>query len=111
VSGSTDLQEFYIISTNLRLNVNFFAMSKHPELQWLMATSVSPGIGVFRHNWIAPKKKEGGNSKAVKFLAKVYPHYKMADVEVMAGLMTTRELKVLAEDLGWTKEQIKKELG
>lgn len=110
VSGSTDLQEFYIISTNLRLNTNFFAVNKHPELQWLMATTVSPGIGTFRHNWIAPKKKEGAGNKTVKFLSKVYPHYKTEDIELLAEMMSSSELKQLAKDLGMTPEQIKKEL-
>lgn len=110
VAGSSELQEFYIVSTNLRLNVNFFAMSKHPELQWLMATTVSPGIGVFKHNWIAPKKREGGSNKAEKFLAKIYPTTKMDEINLMAQLMTTAELKKLAETHGYTKEQIKKEL-
>ena len=62
VEGSRDLQEFYVISTNERLNKNFFniSSSKHRKLQWLMATTVSPGMGSLRHNWIAPKKKEAG---------------------------------------------------
>lgn len=110
VSGSTDLQEFYIISTNLRLNTHFFAVNKHPELQWLMATTVSPGIGTFRHNWIAPKKKETSGNKTVKFLSKVYPNYKTEDIELLAELMSSSELKQLAKDLGMTPEQIKKEL-
>ncbi len=57
VEGSRDLQEFYVISTNERLNKNFFniSSSKHRKLQWLMATTVSPGMGSLRHNWIAPK--------------------------------------------------------
>lgn len=110
VSGSTDLQEFYIISTNLRLNTNFFAVNKHPELQWLMATTVSPGIGTFRHNWIAPKKREGSDNKTVKFLSKVYPHYKLEDIELLASLTSSAELKQLAKDMGMTPEQIKKEL-
>lgn len=111
VSGSTDLQEFYIVSTNLRLNTQFFAASRHPELQWLMATTVSPGIGTFRHNWIAPKKREGASSKAVKFLAALNPTMKMEDIELMAAMTTTRELKALARSNGKTEEQIKKELG
>ncbi len=60
VEGSRDLQEFYVISTNERLNKNFFNINstRHRKLQWLMATTVSPGLGSMRHNWIAPKKKE-----------------------------------------------------
>ena len=38
VQGSRDLQEFYVISTNERLNKHFFAINRHPKLQWLCAT-------------------------------------------------------------------------
>ena len=34
VQGSKDLQEFYLISCNERLNKHFFAISKHPKLHW-----------------------------------------------------------------------------
>jgi hypothetical protein len=57
VTGGRDLQEFYLIATNERLNKHFFAMYRHPQLQWLMATTVSPGMGTFRHNWISNKKE------------------------------------------------------
>ena len=78
VEGSRDLQEFYVISTNERLNKNFFniSSSKHRKLQWLMATTVSPGMGSLRHNWIAPKKKEAGAGSMKKQLAELFPHYK-----------------------------------
>ena len=69
VEGSRELQEFYVISCNERLNKHFFDLSKHPKLQWLMATSVSPDLGTPRHNWIAPKKKEAGASARRKALA------------------------------------------
>ena len=36
VEGSRELQEFYLISTNERLNKHFFNISRHPELQWLL---------------------------------------------------------------------------
>ena len=35
VQGSRDLQEFYLISTNERLNKQFFNINRHPKLQWL----------------------------------------------------------------------------
>lgn len=108
VSGSADLQEYYLLSTNYRLNQNFFAVSKHPKLQWLMATSVSPGLGAVRHNWIAPKKKKSEGNRAVKFLANLYPTMKMDEVELMAELTTTADLRKLAETHGFTAEQIKK---
>lgn len=111
VQGATELQHFYLVSTNERLNKHFFTINRHPELQWLCATAVSPGIGAFRHNWIAPKKKEGGNNKVEKFLSELYPSMKSDDIKTLASMTDIKELKVLAEQMGMTKEQIKKELG
>ena len=94
VEGSRDLQEFYVISTNERLNKNFFniSSSKHRKLQWLMATTVSPGLGSMRHNWIAPKKKEAGAGSIKKQLAELFPHYKPDEIDVMAAITTKKEL-------------------
>lgn len=93
VQGSRDLQEFYVIATNERLNKHFFAVNRHPQLQWLMATTVSPGMGTHRHQWIAPKKKDAGSSDIKKQLMELYPNMKMADIETMAALTTKQELK------------------
>ena len=90
VEGSQELQEFYVISTNERLNKNFFDLSRHPKLQWLLATTVSPGLGAHRHNWIAPKKKEGGPTK--KKLRELYPHLKDDEIDLLAAITTKKEL-------------------
>ena len=92
VDGSRDLKEFYVISTNQRFNKHFFDLHKHPKLQWLMATTVSPGMGSLRHNWIAPKKKEAGIGSMKKQLAELFPHYKSDEIDVMAAITTKKEL-------------------
>jgi hypothetical protein len=60
VLGSRDMQEYYLLSTNQKLNKHFFTINKHPKLQWLCATTVSPDLGAQRHQWLALKKKEAG---------------------------------------------------
>ena len=92
VEGSRELQEFYVISCNERLNKHFFDVSKHPKLHWLMATTVSPGMGTPRHPWIAPKKKEPGASSIRKQLAEMYPHLKDDDIAVLASITTKKEI-------------------
>jgi len=92
VEGSRDLQEFYVIATNERFNKHFFDVSRHPKLQWLMATSVSPGMGTHRHTWIAPKKKEAGLSAKKKRLQEIYPTYKDDELDVMAKIVSNKEL-------------------
>jgi hypothetical protein len=92
VTGNQDLQEFYLISTNERLNKHFFAINRHPKLQWLCATTVSPGMGTFRHNWISPKKKEAGASGIKKQLADLYPNMKDDEIDLMSKINTKKDI-------------------
>jgi hypothetical protein len=92
VEGSRELQEFYVIALNERFNKHFFTLSKHPGLQWLCATTVSPGMGTPRHIWIAPKKKEPGASGIRKQLAELYPHLKDDDIAVLSSITTKKEI-------------------
>jgi len=100
VQGSRKLQEFYVRAANEQLNKHFFAVNRHPKLQWLMATSVSPGLGTHMHPWIAPKKKDGVSNNAKKQLMQLYPNMKIADIETMLVLTTKQELQQYLRDHG-----------
>ena len=103
VQGSRELQEFYVISTNERLNKHFFNVGKHPKLQWLMATTVSPDMGAQRHQWIAPKKKEPGAGSLKKQLSELFPHYKDDEIELLAAITTKKELDAYIKQHGRDK--------
>ena len=100
VKGNADMQAYYLMSVNERLNKNFF---------WLLTTTVSPGMGNQFHQWIAPKKKES-NNKAVKFLRQIFPERSEKDLELMAQINDTRDLKDLAREHGWDDKRIKSDL-
>jgi hypothetical protein len=100
VQGSRDLQEFYLIACNERLNKHFFTINRHPKLQWLCATTVSPGIGTQRHQWIAPKKKEPGAGSIKKQLVELFPHMKDDEIDLMAELNTKKDIDAYAKALG-----------
>jgi hypothetical protein len=112
VQGSPDLQAYYLMSTNEKLNKNFFDISTkdHEKLHWLMATTVSPGMGIHYHPWLGLPKKTTDN-KSVKFLRDLYPHLKDDDLKLMSELNSKEELKEYARDLGWTDKDIKKDIG
>jgi hypothetical protein len=112
VGGDPDLQAYYLMSCNENLNKNFFDINttKHKKLQWLLATTVSPGMGNQYHQWITPKKRGGSDNKAVKFLRNLYPHLKDDDIELMAKLNSKDDLKEHARSMGWEDKDIKKEL-
>ena len=106
VQGSRDLQEFYVISTNERLNKHFFTINKHPQLQWLCASSVSPGMGAHRHQWISPKKKDenaASTGTKKKQLMMLFPNMKGSDVELLSKIITQKEIDAYLRELGQEK--------
>lgn len=110
VQGSAELQQYYLLSCNENFNKHFFELHRHPELQWLCATTVSPDMGTYRHDWIKQKKRDSNNNKVIKFLRKIYPTYSDDELELLAKINDTADLKQLAREHGWDDKQIKSEL-
>jgi hypothetical protein len=112
VTGSADLQAYYLMSCNERLNKNFFDVNttQHKKLQWLLATTVSPGMGTQYHQWLAAKKKETGNNKAKKFLRELRPELGEDEIALLSEINDKDDLKQYAKSLGWDDKRIKSDL-
>jgi hypothetical protein len=108
VDGNADMQAWYLMATNERVNKNFFdiSTSQHKKLQWLLCTTVSPNLGTQRHYWLG-SKKSNTDTKAIKFLTQMYPDLKSDDIALLADINAKEDLKELAKQHGWTPEQIK----
>ena len=100
IQGSAELQNYYLQSSNHYVNKRFFDINRHPKLQWLCATAVSPGLGTQRHQWIAPKKKEAGASGIKKQIAELFPHLKNDEIELMAKINTKKDIDAYLKELG-----------
>jgi hypothetical protein len=113
VMGSPELQAYYLMSTNQKLNKNFFNIKKaHDKLNWLTATTISPGMGDQKHYWLSAPKKKESNSKVAKFFEEQNPSMKSEDIQILAALNDLASVKKYAADeLGWDKDKIKKKLG
>ena len=109
VGGSADLQAYYLMAANERVNKHFFEINRHTKLQWLCCTSVSPQMGNQFHYWLKGKKKEGDN-KSQKFLAKLYPNLKSDEIDLLAKINDKRDLADMARKLGYDDKSIKSEL-
>jgi hypothetical protein len=103
VEGSRELQEFYLISTNQRLNRHFFDINRHPQLQWLCASSVSPGMGTHRHTWISHKKRSTGSSKSRRRLAELFPELSADDIDVLSKINSDRDVEHYVQAHGLDK--------
>jgi hypothetical protein len=111
VEGTADMQAWYLMATNERVNKNFFdvSTSQHKKLQRLMCTTVSPAMGSQRHYWLGSKKSDRDN-KAIKFLTSLYPELKSDDIELLAELNSKEDLRNLAKQHGWDDKRIKSDL-
>ena len=109
VGGSADLQAYYLMAANERVNKHFFEINRHTKLQWLCCTSVSPQMGNQFHYWLKGKKKEGDN-KSQKFLAKLYPNLKSDEIDLLAKINDKRDLADMARKLGYDDKSIKSDL-
>jgi hypothetical protein len=109
VSGSAELQSYYLMAINDRVNKNFFELGKHTKLQWLACTTVSPAMGYQYHYWLKAKPKDGDN-KSIKFLTKHFPDLKPNEIEILAKINDKRDLADMARKLGYDDKTIKSEL-
>jgi hypothetical protein len=57
-------------------------------------------MGAHRHQWIAPKKKDSGNSEVKKALIDLYPAMKMSDIDALAAITTKADIKELLKHQG-----------
>ena len=100
VDADADTQEYYVQAANHYLNKHFFAINRHPRLQWLCATACSPGIGAFDHHYIKFKKKDASNNEIKKILMELMPQAKISDIETLSKIIDKKDLKQHLVEMG-----------
>jgi len=107
-TSNRDVQEHFVLATNEYFNKHFFALSKHPKLLWqLLCACGYENRQAYYHEWIGNKKK-AGEGKKLKLLMKLYPSMKIDELELLAELSTSKELKELVQGQCWDEKEIAK---
>jgi hypothetical protein len=109
VNGIPELQQYYLQAMNERVNKRFFDINKHPKLQWLLLTTVSPNMGKHRHEWMAYSGKTAKNKRTQKML-ELYPHIKSDEAELLADIITDQQYKGMLVERGYSDKEIKEAL-
>ena len=105
---SREVQEHFVLTVNEYFNKHWNTLQKHPKLLWqLLCMCSHESKKIFFHEWIGFKKKKG-DSKKIKFLESIYPHLKDDELELLTEITDTAEIKRLAEDYGYSKQEIAK---
>ena len=111
-----ELQKYCVLAMNENVNPYMFNLSKHPKLQWLLLSTVSPGSAVYssersfpKHEWIAFKGQRKA-SKRTRLLQDMYPDQKLDECELLSELIPDAELKQMLLDRGYPDKDIKEAL-
>jgi hypothetical protein len=107
---SREQQEHFVLTVNEYFNKNWNDLQDHPKLLWQLLCMCSwDQQKIFFHEWVGFKRKNSG-TKAAKFLMEIYPNRKLDEIDMLADMMDTKELKELARQHGYEDKQIDKML-
>lgn len=103
-TNNRELQEHFLLTVNEFYNKNWASIQKHPKLQWMtLCLCAHESKKTYFHEYIPLKTKK---DKKTEFLANLFPLMKRADLETLAAITTTEEIKQHCRDLGWDKKEI-----
>lgn len=102
IKGNKDVQSYYLQSVDYHANKYMFneEIQKHPNLQWLMLCSASPGMGKQFHQWIphikdrvAKLHEKPKNTDIKEYFKKIYPNTTDDDINSMSQLYIDKHQK------------------
>lgn len=106
VEGDRDLQEWFLERTNELVNKDHWTLSKnHKALLWKLFAGVGIGSKLY-HPYLKASSKEKA-VKIEKLLAELYPAMKLAEIKMMARMMTKEDKQELFDKMGFDKKQRK----
>lgn len=97
VQGDADFQRYYLLSANEQ-NTNFWDINRHPKLQWLSLSAISPGLGSQRHYWL--KSEKVAKSKKMQRLSELYPNARQYELEILDAINDDDDLRDHDEQSG-----------
>ena len=105
-----EVQEHFVLTVNEYFNKHWNTLQKHPKLLWVLLCMCNYNKQTFFHQWIGNKKKTGTGGKKLKFLQEIYPNRKIDELELLADIVTDKDIKDLARKHGLDEATIAKKL-
>lgn len=96
---------YHIQMVNEFVNIGFWDLTKHPELQWKLLAICGSGKGQ-RHTWIPGSKKRTTN-KLDRLILEHYPSLNDDELAIYKSKLTKDSLKQWMRDMGWPDDEIK----
>lgn len=106
VSDNNPNKEYYLLATNDLVNIGFWELTKHPELQYLLMTI--SGIGKKQyHQWISAKNTSSKTPKADAFLKTIYPVCNQEEFDILKSQYSNDDILQLALASGIDDKSVK----
>lgn len=104
---NSNYKAYYLQMVNEYVNVDFSRIAKHPELIWLLMCVCGSGSSQ-RHVYLASKKSKKKETDLVEdFIYTHNPSINEMELSMIKQRLTVERLKELAEDAGYTDDEIK----
>ena len=97
VEGDAFFQEHYIESVNKFVNMNFWTLSKHKDLQWKLL-SMCGSTRVMFHPYIHGGAKGKSKDKTRDEVSKHLPNAKNSDIDLFMEINDTKDIKAWLKD-------------
>lgn len=92
VDAEQFFQEHYVDSVNTLVNMNFWTLSKHPDLQWKLLSMCGSTKPMF-HPYIHSGAKGKSKDKTREQVAKVLGTSKQSDIDVFLAVNEGKDIK------------------
>ena len=98
---------FELLMVNDIVNIGFWELSKHPELQHQLLCCAGLGTKQY-HPWISAKGKSSTTPKVDALLIELHPGLNSVELEILRSQFDAASIKILAQDAGKSDGEIKK---
>ena len=89
--------EHYVTTTNELVNVNYWQLTKHPKLLWMLFSMVG-AYQSQKHPWLKSNSRRAKKSELQEVLQTLYPSAKFDELEMLENKLTSAEAKQLLDE-------------
>lgn len=103
--SAASMRDYHLILTNEVVNLNFWVLREHPELQWKLMAACGTGK-VHKHQWI-PMSKRKTISKVHQYLLNWYPWANEDELNIITNDMNRDDFENFVKSTGATDDELK----
>ena len=102
-------RDYFIFAVNKISNINLFAISDHPELQWKLLTLCRTNHRQ-KHGWIPMSPKRKKQDSTAKYMLQWYPNVNDLELDIILKSMNREQFEQFVKSTGATDTELRNTL-